>query len=149
MINNDQKADRALRRIAEIEAERQEFKAFYEEQIRKLNTQCDYERNGIISALRAYFDTLPVKPTKAQAAYRLPSGKLVRKFEKPKLEYDAAGLIERLDGTEFVEYKPNLRWGEYKKRLATVEGRAVDAETGEVIEGVWVGVSPETFDVEV
>jgi hypothetical protein len=148
IIDNDSKADWAIRKIAEAEREFERWKDFYAEQLRKASDELTGNRSFLIGKLEEYFQTVPTRATKTRSTYALPSGKLVNKFAKWAMECDAAALIAALSGTEYVVTEPKLRWGEYKKRLKIVEEKAIDAETGEVVPGVDVVLKPGRFDVE-
>jgi hypothetical protein len=49
----------------------------------------------------------------------------------------------------FVEQKPELRWGELKKRLDIAGDNVVDTETGAIVQGVSLETVPSKFIVEV
>lgn len=155
IIDNDQKAEWALKKVSEID---QEYKRlidicekqidFYENKILGYEQKRNNQRSGLIGMLARYFETVPSKATKTQATYKFPSGKLVYKFEKQSLKPDNDLLIEQLKDTPFVEMKPSLKWGEYKETLKIIGDKVID-ESGEIVEGVSVETKAAVFNVEV
>lgn len=155
-INNDSLADWAIRTIKDEESERDRLIKIAEEQIADLNQQisqlqekCENKTKFLKGHLQAYFSTVPHKETKTQETYKLLSGSLV--FKKPsfKINHNDDQLITLLDGSEFVETKKSLRWGEYKKMLEiTDEHNVIDKITGEIIEACSVEDVPASFDIK-
>jgi hypothetical protein len=155
LVDNDQKAEWALIKIKEIDSEYERLSNvcalqidFYKSQQKQYEEKKSNDRCNLVSMLSQYFENVTSKETKTQATYKLPSGKLVKKLEKREFTHDPEKLLEVLANTEFVEKKPSLKWGEFKKTLQIVGDHAVD-ESGEIVEGVTVAVKPASFDVEV
>lgn len=98
--------------------------------------------------LATYFETVKSKETKTQKSYKLISGTLVYKKPSTKINHDDEKLIKALDGTEFVEIKKSLKWGEYKKNLIVSDNDVIDTTTGEVIEGRTVEDVPASFNIK-
>ena len=154
-IDNDKKADWAIAQIKEAEDERDRLITLAEEQINdlknrieELNTKCDNDTAYLKSLLAIYFETVPSKETKTQKTYKLLSGTLV--FKKPgvKINHDDEKLIEFLEGTEFVETKKSLKWGEYKKILTISGDDVIDSETGEVVKACSIEDVPASFNIK-
>ena len=154
-IDNDSSAEWALRKISQIEQKYlraaelcQTEIEFYQSAKLEAAKQRDNEKGYFLSQLAMYFETLPYKTTKTQSTYSFPSGKLIKKLEKQELKKDDAVLIKTLEGTEFVENKPSLKWGEFKKTLTIIGDKVID-DNGEVVEGISIVIKPASFDVEV
>lgn len=152
-IDNDVKAEWTLKKIVEIETEYNRLNDICQEQINFYQAkqatyleQRNNDRSGLIGMLAQYFEGVNSKATKTQATYKLPSGKLVKKLEKKDFKQDAEKLLEILKDTFFVENKPSLKWGEYKKTLQIVDDKVID-EYGEIVEGVTVETKAASFDV--
>lgn len=155
VIDTDQKAEWALKKIAEIEREHNRLTKVCDEQISFYNAQKtgyetsrNNERINLILLLEQYFQIVKPKEAKTQASYKLPSGKLIKKFDKLELVYDPDKLLEALKDTTFVESKLILKWGEYKKTLTILEGDKVVNEDGEIIDYVRIEIKSGKFDVE-
>mgnify|MGYP001109707549 CR=1 FL=1 len=88
------------------------------------------------------------RDTKTMRLLELPSGKFVRKVARPRMVADRDKLSELLKDTEYVTYEPKLAWGELKKQLDISGDAVVLKDTGEVIDGVSVEYSEETFAIE-
>lgn len=154
-IENDKSADWAIKTIAEAEAERDRLIDLANEQINELKERieelkerCDRDTAYLKSCLYEYFVKVPHKTTKTQETYKLLSGSLVFKKPSQKINHDDEKLIKDLDGTEFVETKKSLKWGEYRKTLTISYGEVISSETGEVIEACSVEDVPGSFDIK-
>lgn len=154
-IQNDKLADWAIRKIREEEAERDRLVEIANEEIADLNlrisqlqTQCDNKTKFLKGHLQMYFSRVPHKETKTQESYKLLSGSLVMKKATTKINHNDDKLLELLDGTEYVEVKKSLKWGEYKKNLGIEGDKVIDLDTGEVIEACTVEDVPASFDIK-
>lgn len=156
VIDNDYKAEWALKQIKEHQAERDRLVNVcelaiqeYEAKIESYKKQCDYEVSGLINMLAQYFNSVEPKETKTQLNYKLPSGKL--QFTKPKEDFEKneETLLKYLKENQLNDYiKTEERpvWGEFKKTLSVIEGKAIDAD-GQVVEGITVVEKPGEFKV--
>ena len=154
-IDNDKTADWAITQIHEAENERDRLITLAEEQItdlkdriEELKTKCDNDTAYLRSCLEMYFNTVPTKETKTQKTYKLLSGTLVFKKPSVKINHDDEKLLDFLDGTEFVEIKKSLKWGEYKKLLTISGDDVIDSETGEIVEACTVEDVPASFTIK-
>ena len=154
-IDNDKTADWAIAQIKDAESERDRLIALAEEQIKdlqdcieELKTKCENDTAFLRSCLAMYFETVPSKETKTQKTYKLLSGTLVFKKPSVKINHDDDKLIEYLEGTEFVETKKSLKWGEYKKVLTISGNDVIDSETGEVVEACSIEDVPASFNIK-
>lgn len=151
-IDDDGKAEWALKKIKEAEAEILNWRSYYKDSLEKIerrqNSRIDYLKH----LLKRYFNGVPHHDTKTQSSYDLPSGKLIEKRPGPKYETDDAVLVPWLKEnglTDFVktEIKEKAAWGEFKKTV-TVAGENVVTEDGEIVPGVTVIEQEPTFEVK-
>lgn len=160
VIDDDNKADWAIRKIDE---ERQEFnriRELAEEQTarieqkveaaeRRFNQRTSYLR----SLLGSYFMQVPHRKTKTQESYRLLSGSLVLKLPKVKPVYEEDELVKYLKESgmpDYIKTEEKARWGELKKLLDLSQGKhPVIKDTGELVECIRVEETPAEFKVEV
>jgi len=154
-IENDKTADWALSQIHEAENERDRLIKLAQDQINDLTTKiqeltekCSNETAFLRSCLEMYFETVPTKETKTQKSYKLLSGTLVYKKPSVKINHDDEKLLDYLDGTEFVETKKSLKWGEYKKLLTISGNDVIDSETGEIVDACSVEDVPASFTIK-
>ena len=154
VIDNDVKAEWALRKIRERTAERDRILETSWEIIESykavIQTEADRaadEIAGLEGLLMQYFATVEHAATKTQETYRLPTGKLKMKLAFERMTPDDEALITAFP--DFTERKPTLKWGELKKRLDTIDGKVIDTETGEIVQGVSLETVPPKFIVEV
>lgn len=152
LIDDDSKADWALRKIAEAQADTAKWADYYANQAAKIKAQNDQTVAYFTSALEQYFDMVPHRTTKTQESYGLPSGKLVRKAQQPTYERDADALLTWAKSSfpEAVKVKEEASWEAIKKRITAVNGagQAIDRETGELIPGVKIIQRDPVFRVE-
>lgn len=162
VIDSDAKAEWAIRKIAEEEAECKRLIDCCQAEIdRYKERQEAYSKRleGRTANLRAmlllYFGTVPVKETKTQQKYELPSGSLVLK--KPSSDYkpDSDKLREWLEAgkmTDYLKTEVSPRWAMVKKQLSTTaSGDIIFGETGEILPAgcVTIEEKPPKFEVKV
>lgn len=150
-IEDDMTADWAIRRIAQIDAEADRMIDFYEAQIKKCNEKRDARKDFLLEHLRRYTNTLPMRETKTQLKYALPSGDLVIKKAAMTYKRDDEQLlrwIQKNDLSEFTQVKITPAWGELKKHLSVVGDSVILTDTGEIVEGVTAGMSEPEFVVK-
>ena len=151
-VDNDVKADWTLRKIAEIQAERDRMVDFHERQIEVTKAQAEIRINYLMEHLRRYTAQVPMKETKTQSKYSLPSGDLVLRKPALKYEHDDQQLLKWLqqnDMGEYTQVKITPAWGELKKHLSVVGDSVILTDTGEIVEGVTAGMSDPEFVVKV
>ena len=149
-IKDDRGAEYALKRIKETQAEVDAFRAYYDEQIAKMQSRADGVRNFYEGHLERYFNKVPHKVTKTTESYELPSAKLVWKQQAPEYVRDEEKVLEWLkanDGGEFVKVKESLDWAGLKKMVEVSGSEVVLADTGEVVPGISVQYREPKFDV--
>lgn len=152
VIDDDSKAEWALRRVKEAREQRDRMLAHLNHQRDAANALCRRTEEQYSAELMAYFKTLPVRKAKTQESYALPSGKLVLKHPGVEYKRDEAALVEWLKGNGMVEmvktvYEP--RWGELKPLTQVVGDAVVYTATGEVVAGVVPVERPDEFRMEV
>lgn len=161
VIDSDTKAEWAIRKIAGEEAERDRLTAVcqaeidhYTERQAFYDRRCENRTANLRAMLMRYFDTVPVKETKTQQKYELPSGSLIMKKESRDFKADADKLREWLENsgmTDYLKTEVSPRWALVKKQLSIDEdGSVVFGETGEIIpEGcVTIDTKPAKFEVK-
>lgn len=157
-ITDDRCADWAVRKINEERSEYERLKELGEQQIAAIQDKlAAAERrynNGtafLTSCLADFFQTVPHKKTKTTEKYRLLSGTLTLKKGAPKATVDDEKLVPWLRANgfgDFVKTTESAKWGELKKKVMLVGSVATIEETGEIIEGITVTETPDTFRVE-
>ena len=160
MVDNDQKAEWCIRKIAEAKKEMMDWIEFYVAQTDKVKDRCERRIMFFEMKLKDYFSQVPHKVTKTQESYQLPSGKLVYKRQGPDYERDDALILAWLkanDEDRFVKVKESVDWAELKKKIDVLQltsgedqvaEQVVFTETGEVVPGITVTERPDVFKVE-
>lgn len=151
-VDDDQKAEWCLKKIREENAELSRWKAFYSDQLRKLEERSQYRVSFFEDKLKAYFSMVPHKESRTQSSYQLPGGKLVYKHQAPEMVRDDAQLLPwvKQNRPELVKVTEAVDWAGLKKSLTIAEnsGMAI-SEDGEVVPGITVSERPDVFKVEV
>ena len=160
-IDSDAKAEWAIRKIAEEEAERDRLTAVcqaeidrYTERKEFYTKRCEGRTANLRAMLLLYFGTVPVKDSKTQQKYELPSGSLVMKKESHDYRPDPDKLRDWLVAgamTGYLKTEVSPKWALVKKQLSTTaDGEIVFGETGEIIpEGcVTIDTKPARFEVK-
>lgn len=157
-IDNDQKAEWALAKIREEQAEAMRIMnvcksmiLHYEEQMKKAEEGLEKKTAYLKGQLEQYFEMVKKKRTKTQEVYKLPSGTLRRKYPKPEFKRDEDKLLQWLKDrqmSEYIKIKESPDWANLKKMVQIAGDKVVD-EDGEIIEGVTIVDRPPVFEVEV
>ena len=157
VIDDDNKAEWALRKIVEEKTEAQRYINVcknmiyeYEEKIRKLEGRLENKTFPLKTQLQHYFESVKHKKTKTQEAYKLPSGTLKLKYLQPEFKRNDDQLLHWLKSNNMnnfinIEEKPN--WGEFKKSVLITDEKIV-TEDGQIVEGVEVIQRPPIFEVD-
>lgn len=151
IVDNDQKAEWAARKIREARQDTQKWTEYYERQLSAIRRANEDTEAYFAALLADYFETVPHKATKTQESYSLPSCKLVLKAQQPEFNRDEAVLCDYLDKKgrdDLVNITRRADWAALKKMLKVMEdGTCVDAD-GEVVEGVQAFSRQPEFKVE-
>lgn len=159
IIDNDNKADWAVKKINEDVLERDRIIKIAENRILELKNEIEeiereYDRkiSFLKSCLLDYFETVDHKETKTQESYKLLSGSLVMKKPANKIvKEDDDTLVQYFadnDMDDFIKITKSPKWAEYKKRLEISGDNVVDTETGEIVDAVSIEQVPPKFDVK-
>lgn len=160
VIDSDSKAEWALNKIREEQAEfrRMEMVCYemirqYQEKIKSAQETYEKKTSYLRNQLEQYFETITPKATKTQATYQLPSGKLKKKFGTPEFIRDEVELIMYLKSVDtykvFIKTKESVDWSGFKSCLSINGEYAVETINGEIVPGVKVEMKPDKFEVEV
>lgn len=158
VINDDHKAEWALKRLRGLQAEHDRIVGECEKQIGEYEAIIERESKRHLAKasylnalLSAYFETVPHDKTKTMEKYRLPSGDLVLKHPNPKIERDeetAVAHLRELGLAQYIKTKETVDWEALKPVVAFVDGECVNTETGEVIAGITAAERPAEFGVK-
>ena len=154
VIDDDGKADWAIRQIIEARAERDRLVAHFKNQIDKAMDNCSRIEEHFRAMLLPYMDMVPAHRTKTQTSYELPSGTLKIKAPGPKYTVNDDQLVDWLKQNGYAEMvkiktTESPAWGDFKK-LTEVNGDIITLKkTGEIIDGVTVQYREPKFEVEV
>ena len=156
-IDNDGKANWAVKQIMKDRAETDRLLALADEEIkllqdqRKSLMQRQESREGYLKALlMGYFERVePSTTTKTQTTYKLLAGKLVKKRQQPEYQRDDAQIIDWAEKTvsECVKTEKRLDWAALKKHTVISGDTVTFAETGEIIPGLVARARADVFEV--
>lgn len=150
VIDDDRKADWALRKIAWAEARKRRRGRFVQaetERVQRWQATQDAADERLIEfmqgLLRSYFDQLSAGGILGKKkSYRLPQGVLATKTHEITWRRDDAQLLAWAEPLGLVRTAKSPAWDAIKKRLAPVRDEAgsdaIDTTTGEVVPGVIV-----------
>jgi len=164
IIDNDDKATWALRKIRHMKEKQKENEELAESQIEKIQEEIDEiehwldKENGKIqnnidfmkSKLKNYAMELKDENPDLKT-HSLPFGALKFRKKRPKWNYDDDKLLEFTENNleEAVKVKKKVDKRKLKKKAEVVGNKAVLKDTGEIIEGVSVVQRPEKFKIDV
>lgn len=156
-IDTDQKAEWALSKIREEQAEAQRLInvcnsqiLYYQSELKRVQDKLENKTGNLKAMLFEYFQTVDRKATKTQETYTLPSGKLKLKYPQPEYKRDDGTLLKWLkdrDMTDYIKVSESPKWGELKKTVQVAGDKAcID---GEIIDGIQVVERQPVFDIEI
>ena len=153
VIDSDTKAEWALKKIAEARSDCAAWVAWYEEKIKQIKEQTDFDTANLEAMLARYFDTVPHKKTKTQESYSLPGGKLVLKKQNAEYNYkdhqdETIAWLKKNGGANYIKVKEELDWKSLKADTQALNGQIVTMD-GEIVPGITVIERPDKFTVEV
>lgn len=152
VVDNDSKADWALRKLAEVRQHLRERQMFVEAELARLQAwqaKLDAEDTRLINhmeqLLAAYLARLHVQGRLGRKkSYRLPHGQLTAHQAPTQWEVDEAELLAWAEPLGLMRINKTSAWKDIKARLipaAPQPGAAgIDIMTGELVPGVIVKV---------
>lgn len=156
VIDNDDKADWAIRKIKEAEDECSRLMSLIvheherlEQKEKELTEKLERDTSYLKHLLLEYMATVKTKATKTQETYQLLSGKLVKKFPTTDYKKDDERLLEwaKESAPEFVKVKESVDWAEMKKHVA-IAGDGRVAIDGEIVDCIRAEEKPGRLDIK-
>lgn len=154
-ITDDSGVVWALRKLAEINSEHANDEAMVEEAIKpeqqkieqakqwleERDRKREESRQYFISLIREYTD--PKQAKKATYKLKTPLGNISYTKKQPKFKYDEKELQKLYPKYTTVKTTFGFGWSDFKKdmklaKLPVKNGKLIDPETGEIIQGVEV-----------
>lgn len=158
VCDSDAKAEWCIQKYHEAEMEYTKWEKHYRLQLDRLKKRTDSCKAVMLQYLRRYFDQKEteglVKQTKTQAAYQLPSGKLIKKpgtwdYTAKRDEPAMIAWLDEHDLADFIKTKLSVAWADLKPYTETVaDGTVIMKDTGEVIEGLKAIKKPDSFELK-
>lgn len=164
IIDNDQKANWALRKIRHLNQKKKENQDFADKEIEAIQKEIDEINEWLESEndsldndieymegmLRVYAEQLKSDAPKLKT-HKLPFGRLQFRKQRDKWNYDNDKLLEFAEQNlaDTIKVKKQVDKRKLKKKIKVVGSKAVVADTGEVVEGIEVIQRGEKFKVKV
>ena len=156
VIDSEEKADWALRKIKEAENEIEKVEHFAETQIRQIENwkakQTEKHHNSIEhfqSLLAEYLESKRKDDPKLKSI-TLPSGNVGFRKKPAKWIYNDEVVLKTLESenlNDFIKVEKKLDKRAIKKAFEVVGGKVINAETGQVIEGIEIQEQGESLNV--
>lgn len=158
VVDDDNKACWALRKIKEKQEKIEQKKELAETQVRQINEWLESETEKLeksIEFLKSLLHEYAVRLREKEPGLKthsLPFGDLQFRKQQPEWKYDEEKLLKSLKESELTEYiriKESVDKANLKKSAVIQDGKVVEKNTGIVLDGVIVEERPEKFDVKV
>jgi phage host-nuclease inhibitor protein Gam len=156
-IDSEEKVNWVLRKIKSLQDRKQANIQLAEAEISKIdawlegvNEQLDNDLEHFRSLLVAYADKQRAENPKFKSL-KLPNGKISFRKQQTKWSYDDTALLaslKQLGYTDLIRTKEETNKAEIKKRFQIADGKVVDPETGELVEGISVEERPDELKIE-
>jgi len=157
-IQDDQAANWALRKIGQMQKQIEDNNALAVAEIDKIeawNKQENKKSQDSIDYFQGLLSYYALKKKKVDPEFKtlkLPNGNLSFRSQQPKWNLDEEKVIKALkesDAKDLIKVTEKPMLAEIKKAFEVNKGKAVNPETGEVIEGITIEEQPEKFGVKV
>lgn len=158
VVDNEQKANWALRKIKQMREQIEKTNSIAESEIQNIeqwsseeNDKCLQSIDYFQSLLAEYAMNLKDKDPKFKSL-KLPNGRIGFRKRQPKWTYDDDKVLQALKDAEMddlIRVRESPKKDDIKKVFEVINGRVVNPNTGEVIEGITVEEQPDNFNVVV
>lgn len=158
VIQDDSTADWALRKIKRAQDKKEELNNFIQAEMDKLEQYQAQEKKKLddeIDRLQGYLSTYAMQKRENDPKFKsqsLPHGRIKFVKQQPKYHYDDKVLLESLkkaERSDLIKVKESPDKATLKKVFVPNDGKLIDPDTGEVVEGVTIEEREEAFKVEV
>lgn len=156
VIDSDEKADWALRKIVEAENEIEKVEHFAESQIRQIEnwkvkqTEKRYNSIEYFKSLLAEYLQNKRKENPKLKSITLPTGNVGFRKKPVKWVYNDEVVLKTLESEnldDFIKVEKKLDKQSIKKAFEVVNDKVINPETGQVIEGIEVQEQGESLNV--
>jgi DNA gyrase/topoisomerase IV subunit A len=160
VIDNDQKANWALRKIRHLKNKNEEFAETeieaIQKEIEKVNSWLESENSSLNNdieylEMKLKYYALDLKDDNPELkTHKLPFGQLQFRKQRKKWEYEDDKLLEFAEKNlkDAIKVKKRVDKRKLKQKIKVVGDKAVVADTGEVIDGIRVIERGEKFKVK-
>jgi len=155
IVDDDQKANWALRKISELQKEVERNTKLAEQEIDKIK-QWETTQNKQIGDSILYFEGLlneyAIKQREIDPEFKsmsLPNGRFGFRKQQPKWKYNDKEVLSYLESAEMEDLIRTTRVpnkAEIRKVFEVVDDKVINKETGEVVEGIEIEHRPEQFN---
>lgn len=156
VIDSEEKADWALRKIKEAENNIEKIEEFAEHQIRQIEnwkakqTEDHYYNIGNLQSLLAEYLRNKRKEDPEFKSITLPNGNVGFRRNQSKWIYNDDVVLEALENenmTDFIKVEKKLDKRLIKKAFEVMGDKVINPDTGEVIEGIEIVEQGESLNV--
>lgn len=158
VVDDDHKANWALKKIRQLKKKKQKNKEFAEKEINEIKEWLNGENSKLEDSIE-HFESLLTKYAMELKdddddlkTKNLPAGKMQFRKQQPKWNYNNDKLLEAVKSAglnELVKVKERVDKRQLKKQVEVAGSKIINAETGEVIDGVEVQERGEKFKIKV
>lgn len=157
-VENEQQANWALRKIKQYKDEIEKTNKLAEEEKEKIDMWAKQENERHKDSIDYFQSLLAEYAMKLKEddpelkTTSLPNGELQFRKQQPKWEYKndvLVGSLKKAGMNDLIRIKEEPKKSDIKKAVEVVDGKAINKETGEVIEGITITERGEKFVVKV
>jgi len=157
-VDDDQKANWVLRKIKQMQDKIERNNNLADAEIHKIEQWRERENEQANNSIK-YFQGLLAEYAVSKRekdphlkTINLPNGRFGFRKRQPKWKYNDEKVINALKQagrTDLIRIKEEPNKKKIKKTFDVIDGKAIDKETGEVVEGITIEEQPESFNVRV
>lgn len=152
-VDSDSKAEWLVEKLKAKQAKAEQFINHYKQQIEKIQNELDNYTGWANYKLQQYLESglVPVRETKTERKYSLPSAEIKLKQQPLKYVKDDTALLQEVKekGLQaFIVSKESVSWADLKKQVIALEnGDVILKDTGEVLESVKAEQQEDKFNI--
>jgi len=151
VIDDDNKAEWALKKINEAKNEIEKISSFAEREITRVEDWEKKQKDKYVDSIDYFTSLLAEYAYKNDVkSHSLPSGRIRFRKQQPKWSVDnekAIKSFKEIGRDDLIRVKEEPVMKDIKKSFSVVNGKAVDEETGQVIEGINIEDRKDKFEV--
>ncbi|WP_079708587.1 host-nuclease inhibitor Gam family protein [Paraliobacillus ryukyuensis] len=157
-VDDEQKANWALRKIAQFQNQQKQNNELATIEISKIEDWNKSENERLqqsIDFFQSHLASFAMEQREKDAKFKsmkLPNGRIGFRKKQAKWNYDDKTLVKTLKEnnlSDFIRIKEEPDKSSIKEAFQVSDGKVINPDTGQILDGVYVSEQEESFEVKV